>query len=266
METPLTNPFVRSHLDAIPVGHNDPELITFHDRFGLPLGDEEAATPAPFRPAPDNIYYVSLMNESRAQSTLPAGVEADIMKGLYRFSAPTEVEASVRVVGAPSCARRSPQPSCSTRIGRSIRKSGAPRATASSLAKPTTPRDGTECILEAAPQRSHLHDCLAGVVPGVAASDCVMAWPQLIAPALRAPFHALGIDGFGRSDTQAQWRRFFEVDQYQIALAALTTLREQHRNSAATCAAAIARYGIDSERLASWISWFHGKGRHHDPL
>ncbi len=78
------------------------------------------------------------------------------------------------------------------------------------------------------------------------------AWPQLIASYVRAPFTALGTDGFGRSDTRAALRTFFEVDRYQVVLAALTALREQGRLDAATCSAAIARYGIATEQSPSW--------------
>jgi pyruvate dehydrogenase E1 component len=86
----------------------------------------------------------------------------------------------------------------------------------------------------------------------IAASDYVRAWPQLIASHLRAPFVALGTDGFGRSDTRAALRRFFEVDRQQIVLAALQALREQGRIDATLCAAAIERYAVDSEGPPPW--------------
>jgi hypothetical protein len=73
-----------------------------------------------------------------------------------------------------------------------------------------------------APRRaSHVQACLGGDLPIVAASDYVRAWPQLVASHAGAPFVALGTDGFGRSDTRAELRRFFEIDRHQIVLAAL---------------------------------------------
>ena len=79
------------------------------------------------------------------------------------------------------------------------------------------------------------------------------AWPQLIANHLHVPFVALGTDGFGRSDTRAALRSFFEVDRGQIVLAALTALREQDRVDAATCDRAIASYGIAAEHPPPWL-------------
>jgi pyruvate dehydrogenase E1 component len=75
----------------------------------------------------------------------------------------------------------------------------------------------------------------------------VRAYPQLVASYLRAPFTALGTDGFGRSDTRAALRRFFEVSREHIVVAALSaSSREQ-------AAEAIARYGVDTECGASWL-------------
>jgi len=94
--------------------------------------------------------------------------------------------------------------------------------------------------------------CLAGSLPIVAASDYVRAWPQLIASHVDAPFVALGTDGFGRSDTRAELRRFFEVDRHQIVLAALDGLVRQGQLAPAVCAEAIRRYGIATEAAAPW--------------
>jgi pyruvate dehydrogenase E1 component len=52
----------------------------------------------------------------------------------------------------------------------------------------------------------------------------------------------LGTDGFGRSDTRANLRRFFEVDRYHIAVAAL------HAIIPTLTADAIRKYGLDTER------------------
>lgn len=62
----------------------------------------------------------------------------------------------------------------------------------------------------------------------------------------------LGSDGFGRSDTRAAVRSFFEVDRFQIVLAELTALRVQGLVDAATCAQAIAKYWIAPEQAPSW--------------
>jgi pyruvate dehydrogenase E1 component len=99
---------------------------------------------------------------------------------------------------------------------------------------------------------SHLADCLTGDSPVIAATDYVRALPQLIASYLEPSYSVLGTDGFGRSDTRSALRRFFEVDRHHITIAALYSLVRQGVIAADTCAAAIARYGVDADALASW--------------
>ena len=76
---------------------------------------------------------------------------------------------------------------------------------------------GTESATGTAPDANRESIAL----PVVAATDYVVAYPQLIAAYVPARFIALGTDGFGRSDTRAALRSFFEVDRHQIVLAAL---------------------------------------------
>ena len=57
---------------------------------------------------------------------------------------------------------------------------------------------------------------------------------------------ALGTDGFGRSDTRAALRAFFEVDARSIAVAALAAIDERRAREA------IARYGIDPATSPPW--------------
>ena len=72
---------------------------------------------------------------------------------------------------------------------------------------------------------SHVRRLRAGPAPIVAASDYVRAWPQLITEYVDAKLVTLGTDGFGRSDTLARLRGYFEVDAQAVVAAALEVLR-----------------------------------------
>ena len=89
-------------------------------------------------------------------------------------------------------------------------------------------------------------------MPVVAARDYVRAWPSLIAPHIKASLHALGTDGFGRSDTRAQLRRFFEVDRHHVVLAALDTLVRPDGSGRERCAQALQRYGLGAAAPGAW--------------
>jgi pyruvate dehydrogenase E1 component len=83
-----------------------------------------------------------------------------------------------------------------------------------------------------------IEQSLAGSAgPVVAASDYVRAVPDLVRPYVPEGrrFVALGTDGFGRSDTRAALRAFFEVDATSITGATLAALgRPVQRPSAPT--------------------------------
>jgi len=61
-------------------------------------------------------------------------------------------------------------------------------------------------------------------------------------------YKVLGTDGFGRSDTRAKLREFFEVNRYYVTVAALKALAEDGTIEASVVAEAIAKYGIDPNK------------------
>jgi len=80
----------------------------------------------------------------------------------------------------------------------------------------------------------------------IAASDYVRAVADLIRPYVARKYVALGTDGFGRSDTRAALRAFFEVDARSIAAAALAAL------DSPSAAEALRKYGIDPATRPPW--------------
>jgi len=62
----------------------------------------------------------------------------------------------------------------------------------------------------------------------------------------------LGTDGFGRSDSRKNLRRFFEVNRFYVAVAALKALADEGEVPAAKVAEAIKKYDIDAEKPAPW--------------
>jgi len=95
-------------------------------------------------------------------------------------------------------------------------------------------------------------DLAAG--PVVAVTDYIRAVPDQIARWVHRPFVSLGTDGFGRSDTRAALRRFFEVDAAHIVVAVLAALAESGDAKADEVAEAIRRYGIDPDAADPWTA------------
>jgi pyruvate dehydrogenase E1 component len=207
----------------------------------------------------DVFYYITLMNENYGQPTLDDSVKGDVIKGMYKFEehkalgdAPMEYQ-MVRLVGSGTILREVIEAARllaeDWHVGTEIWSA----TSFSELARDAREAERWNRLHPTEPKRvSHVASCLGGQAPIVAATDYVRAWPELLAPHVDAPLTALGTDGFGRSDTRAALRQFFEVDRHQIVLAALTALHRQGALDAAVCARAIEHYGINASRPSPW--------------
>jgi pyruvate dehydrogenase E1 component len=86
--------------------------------------------------------------------------------------------------------------------------------------------------------------------PVVAASDYIKTFADQIRPFIPKDrvYRVLGTDGFGRSDSRAKLRHFFEVNRYFVAIAALKALADQGEGKTKSVADAIKKYGIDPDK------------------
>ena len=88
----------------------------------------------------------------------------------------------------------------------------------------------------------------------MAASDYMKVVPDLIARWVPRRLHALGTDGFGRSETRDALRGFFEVDARFITLATLHALMLEKQVDAKVVAQAIKDLEINTEKADPAIS------------
>src|SRR5690606_13725170 len=88
--------------------------------------------------------------------------------------------------------------------------------------------------------------------PVIAASDYVRALPELIRAFVPRRYVTLGTDGFGRSDTRAALRAFFEVDARSIVIAALKALADEQQIDRSIVVEALRKYGLSADTQAPW--------------
>jgi len=86
----------------------------------------------------------------------------------------------------------------------------------------------------------------------VAATDYIRTFADQIREFVPRRYRVLGTDGFGRSDSRENLRRFFEVNRHYIAVAALRALAEDGEIAPAKVAEAMGKYGIDPQKPAPW--------------
>jgi len=199
----------------------------------------------------DEFYYVTLMNENYPQPSLSEGVEAAIIKGMYRLQG--AVDAQVRLLGAGTLVREAQAAAQLLADDWQVTSDVFSVTSFSELARDAREVERWNRLHPQAVARiSHVNECLPKGVPVIAVTDYVRAVPQMIGAYLDSSYTVLGTDGFGRSDTRAALRDFFEVDRHHIVLAALTALVKQGRLEARVCQEAIERYDLQAERAASW--------------
>ncbi len=82
----------------------------------------------------------------------------------------------------------------------------------------------------------------------MAASDYMKVLPEIIAQWMPGQLVALGTDGFGRSESRASLRDFFEVDAKHIVLATLHALAGEGKVGKDVLGKAVRELGIDPEK------------------
>jgi len=201
----------------------------------------------------DVYYYVTVMNENYQHPPLRSGCEEGILKGMYLLrESNSKARARVQLLGCGTILR---EVLAAAELLESDWGIAADVWSATSFTE--LRRDGLAAdrwnLLhpEEKPRQPHVSQCLekrAG--PVVAASDYMKAFADQIRPFVPRDrvYRVLGTDGFGRSDSRAKLRHFFEVNRYFVAVAALKALAESGEGKAKTVADAIGKYGIDPNK------------------
>lgn len=196
-------------------------------------------------------YYLTLYNESYEMPEMPAGVEQGIINGLYRLRvAPKGKSHKAHIFSSGPLIRDAlkaqqilaEQFDVSADIWSAtsykLLRGEALRVKRWNMLHPTAPQ-----------KRSYLETTLQqeeGVF--VAVSDYMKMVPDQIAPWIPGGLTSLGTDGFGRSDTRANLRRFFEVDAELTVIATLYALYEKGTLAGGKVEEAIKKLGVDPDK------------------
>jgi len=204
----------------------------------------------------DVFYYITVMNENYAHPAMPKGAELDILKGMYSFKKGAKKKAPrVQLLGSGTIFREVEAAAELLRNDWGVEADLWSCTSFTELA-----RNGQFCERwnrlhpTETPKKPHVTHCLADAQgPVIAASDYTRAFAEQIRGLIAAPYTVMGTDGFGRSDTRENLRRFFEVDRYHVTIAALKSLADLGQFDAAKVDVAIAKYGINPDVTAPWL-------------
>ncbi|TCF96442.1 pyruvate dehydrogenase (acetyl-transferring), homodimeric type [Paraburkholderia strydomiana] len=207
----------------------------------------------------DVFYYLTVTNENYAQASLPGApiesVREGVLKGMYPLDAAALERAQVQLLGSGAILA---EVQAAARI---LNEDWNIEASVWSVTSFTElHRDGAAAerierlFVEDQSTAPYVTSALSSSSgPVIAATDYVRAVPELIRAYVPRRYVTLGTDGFGRSDTRAALRAFFEVDRNSIAIAALKALADDGAISADIVRQAVDRYGKrDEHRAAPW--------------
>ncbi|SDX63977.1 pyruvate dehydrogenase E1 component [Collimonas sp. OK242] len=201
----------------------------------------------------DVFYYLTLMNENYSHPGLKEGQEEGIIKGLYLLQeGGKKSKQRVQLMGSGTILREVIE-------GAALLASdwGVDADVWSAPSFTLLARDGQDVerwnMLHptATPRLAHITQCLQDTAgPIIVSTDYMRTFAEqarAFVPAGRT-YKVLGTDGFGRSDTRAKLREFFEVNRYYVAVAALKALADEGKIKASVVADAITKYGINPEK------------------
>ncbi|TLP73743.1 pyruvate dehydrogenase (acetyl-transferring), homodimeric type [Pseudomonas nitroreducens] len=197
-------------------------------------------------------YYITVMNENYPHPPLPKGAEEGIIKGMYLLDEDKRAAAHhVQLLGSGTILR---EVEAAARILREDFGIGADVWSVPSFNE--LRRDGlaverwNRLHPGQKPRPSYVEQCLGGRRgPVVASTDYMKVYADQIRQWVPTKeYKVLGTDGFGRSDTRAKLRHFFEVDRHWVVLAALEALADRGDIEPKVVAEAIAKFGLDPEK------------------
>ncbi len=197
-------------------------------------------------------YYITLYNENMLMPAMPEGVEQGILKGLYKFkTGPDGRKHKAQILGSGPIIRSAlaaqeilaEKYNVSADVWSATNykqlRTDALNAQRWNMLHPTE-----------APKKSYVETVLEKEKgPFIAVSDFMKIVPEQINQWVPGGMTILGTDGFGRSDTRVNLRRFFEIDTPMVVIATLTALAKQGAVDKKVVAQAIQDLGVNPEKL-----------------
>ena len=197
-------------------------------------------------------YYITAMNENYPHPEKPKGCDEGIIKGIYLFQENNNKgKTKVQLLGSGTILREIIAAAkilskdynidsdvWSVTSFNELRKDGM-ETERWNLLNPNEKR-----------KKSYVQKCFEKRDgPIVAASDYTRSFSDQIRPYTDKQFYALGTDGYGRSDTRKNLRKFFEVDKEHIVAYTLSALANEQLIASTDAKNAIKKYNIDQEKL-----------------
>ena len=200
----------------------------------------------------DIFYYITMMNENYAQRPMPKGCEEGIIKGLYLLEKgkSSKKKLAVQLLGSGAILREVEAAATLLFVDFGVSANVWSMTSANELYRQAKAVERENRFNPTKkPQTAYVTEMLTKTEgPIIGATDYIKLFSDQLREFMPRRYVSLGTDGFGRSDTRAKLREFFEMDRYMIAYSALKALFDEKMITEATLKSAHKKYKIKANK------------------
>lgn len=203
----------------------------------------------------DVFYYFTVMNESYEHPAMPEGAAPGIIQGMYAFKKSLKPAIHhVQLLGSGAILREVIKAASILEQDYHVT---ADIWGVTSFNELRRDKDSVERYNRLhpteTPKVAYITECLKNSEgPVIAATDYMRLFADQVRSAVPNPYHVLGTDGFGRSDSRANLRDFFEVNANMVVYTALKALADIGNISMDVVVKAAKELHIDADRADPW--------------
>ena len=192
-------------------------------------------------------YYITVMNEIYTHPEMPTGTQEGIIRGIYPLKKVGTGDTQVQLLGSGTILREVEKAAQMLADDWGVKSSIWSVTSFNELTREAQAIDRENRFsLASSPKVPYITQCLADTKgPVIATTDYMRNYAEQVRKYIPGRYEVLGTDGFGRSDSRAALRDFFEVDANYVTIAALKALVDEGEMEASVVSDAIKKYGVD---------------------
>jgi len=191
-------------------------------------------------------YYITTMNELYAHPEMPENAEQGIIKGMYELKTVGTGELQVQLMGSGTILREVEVAAQMLADDWGVKSDVWSVTSFNELTREAQAIDRMNRFSTDIPAVPYITQCLENAKgPVIVATDYMRNYAEQVRKYVPNRYEVLGTDGFGRSDSRAALRNFFEVDASYVVLASLKALVDEGEMDGAVIAQAVKKYGIN---------------------
>ena len=198
-------------------------------------------------------YYITTMNENYPHPEMPKdkSVEDGILKGMYLFKELNKYKKTkIQLLGSGTILREIIAAAEILQKDYQIDSNVWSVTSFNELRKEALEVERYNLLNpDKKPKKNYIEKCMSTTEgPIVSASDYIRLNSDQIRPFIRKSFYSFGTDGYGRSDTRKNLRKFFEIDKEHLVTYSLSVLAKEQLIPSKYAKEAIKKYNIDPEK------------------